>query len=215
VYTLIDHASFPESVQVCYGIDVDDVDTASVIQTALAGPQDVIWTSPESLGYGGFHVYANELAARATGDWLFLWNDDALMRTDGWDDVIRAYEPRQVLSARNNHAEGIVAFPIVPRIFVEALGHFSLNPHTDTWWQYLADSINRLTWVDIDVLHDRYDMTGNNYDETYSRTRAQSLNEQTAHRFWTEAIPLIEEDKQIILDLLQQLGDECESSCNG
>jgi hypothetical protein len=39
-------------------------------------------------GYDSLHEYYNELASKATGDWLMLWNDDAVMETEGWDEKI-------------------------------------------------------------------------------------------------------------------------------
>src|SRR4051812_35793729 len=47
-------------------------------------------------GYGALQNYYDELAAQARGDWLFLWNDDALMRTPDWLDVVGSYDGRMV-----------------------------------------------------------------------------------------------------------------------
>ena len=56
-------------------------------------PDARFWEAPERYGYQRLHEYYNALAAQARGDWLFIWNDDARMASEGWDEVIEAQEP--------------------------------------------------------------------------------------------------------------------------
>ena len=44
----------------------------------------------EPLGYHNLHRYLNGLAEHSKGTWMFFWNDDAIMKTQGWDTYIRA-----------------------------------------------------------------------------------------------------------------------------
>ena len=44
----------------------------------------------EPLGYHNLHLYLNGLAENSKGTWMFFWNDDAIMKTQGWDTYIRA-----------------------------------------------------------------------------------------------------------------------------
>lgn len=215
VLSLVTHASDWYSFQMLYAVDADDDETLSFLKESetFIRAQDRYHVSPERHGYGGFHIYANELCRLAAGEWLMLWNDDAVMLTDGWDKLIEDQETEWVLSLRSNHSDGIVAFPVVPKHWVVRIGHFSLNPHNDTWWQMIGNLTDRTRWLDVDVLHDRADMTGNNADQTYSETRQQSLEAQTAASFWVEAPPLIAADADIILTYLK--GRDLEGAGNG
>lgn len=135
--------------------------------------QEYCFTGPRH-GYKNLHMYYNELAKKAKGDWLLLWNDDALMQTKGWDTIIEAHEPKFVLNPQTNHKnheKNQIIFPIVPRKFVRELGHFSLNAHCDTWWEEIGNKLGIVKNVPIYILHDRADLTGNNDDQTY-RERA-------------------------------------------
>ena len=40
-------------------------------------------------GYKSLHTYANYMIHQATGDWIMFSNDDILMLTNGWDDILR------------------------------------------------------------------------------------------------------------------------------
>lgn len=149
-------------------------------------------------GYLGLHHYVNELCAKAKGRWLFLWNDDALMETDRWDEVIASYGDRFLLlnadSNHGNHALGSCIFPIVPRRWVETTGHFSLSNHNDTWVEVVAKQLGVVEPVPIRILHDRVDLTGNNDDET-----ARERQFTTAEFFG----PLIQSQIQADIAVLQ------------
>jgi hypothetical protein len=97
-------------------------------------------------GYEGLHHYVNLLAEKSTGDWLFLWNDDAVMQTKNWQKYIDPfdYTTPQVL---NPHEPIHNYFPLVSRAFYEALGHFSLSPNNDS---YVAE-IARALGIEYDI----------------------------------------------------------------
>jgi hypothetical protein len=152
-----------------------------------------VWTTVRR-GYANLHTYYNRLAEIARGDWLLLWNDDALMRTDGWDKIVESHCPTMVLSPLTVHAP-LCTFPIVPRSFVRAVGHFSLNAHCDTWWQEIAEMLGILVWLDIRVEHDRADLTGANDDSVFREREYQSAA-------FDEMRPQRERDAAVIAGLL-------------
>jgi hypothetical protein len=126
-------------------------------------------------GYLGLHHYYNELADRARGDWLFLWNDDCIMETRNWIDVVRSYDGKMaVLNPDTNHGNWEIdmnVFPILPRKMFELMGHFSLSPHNDSWLEFVARDAGIMVRVPISILHDRADLTGNNADGVYAGRR--------------------------------------------
>lgn len=130
----------------------------------------------ERVGYTRLHEYYNVLAVLARGDWLLLWNDDCIMTTTGWNQIVEECEPNVILSPSTVHAP-LCTFPIVPRRFIGfrddfgqdagGIGHFSLNAHCDTWWQEIGEALGILEWPPIWVDHDRADITGRNHDSVY------------------------------------------------
>jgi glycosyltransferase involved in cell wall biosynthesis len=164
--SLLDLADRPGSIQVLVAADPDDEAT---LQAELPW-QASIWTAPERYGYPRLHEYVNRIAEQADGDWLMLWNDDARMLTQGWDSVVHEQHPG-VLWPWSNDIPTCNTFPIWPKAWTDHLGHVSLSPHCDSWIQYLGQALDRHERVDIEILHDRADLTGGHDDQT----RAESL----------------------------------------
>jgi len=101
-------------------------------------------------GYRNLHLYYNELAAQATGDWLMLWNDDALMETEAWDAKIHACGGGlKVLNATGN----LNLFPIFTKKLYELLGHVSLQTHADSWLQVISRMNGIEQPVELSVRH--------------------------------------------------------------
>lgn len=148
-------------------IRVDEDDPSLAAYTELPG----VSVGPRH-GYRGLHHYYNELAARATGEWLMIWNDDALMMTAGWTQIIGRYHGKMVvLNPNTNHDNWKIdmnVFPIVPRRMYELLGHISLSLHNDSWLEFVGRGAGIMVRVPILVHHDRADLTGNNDDVVYA-----------------------------------------------
>jgi hypothetical protein len=176
-------ATHPEEIEVLVGYDADDPNTATVAEASGVAPVQF----PKRFGYSQLHRYVNDLAERAAGEWLLLWNDDALMLTLGWDSVIAHYEhttPRVLSSSSTGYGHSLCCFPTASRGLYEALGHLSLSPHVDTWLQDLGRATGILTDIPVQVHHDRYDLTGGHNDQT----RAESLAGYRTEDFYGEVM---------------------------
>lgn len=129
-------------------------------------------------GYDGLHLYYNELAERASGEWLVLWNDDCIMQTSHWIDIVHLYDRKMVvLNPATNHDNWAIdmnVFPIFPRKMVELMGHLSLSAHNDSWVEDVARRAGIMVRVPIRILHDRADLTGNNDDAVYAARRYET-----------------------------------------
>jgi hypothetical protein len=170
---LLEKASDLSSIQVLLGLDDDDAIGIEHFQNLLQPKLDdmgVSYTamSFEPIGYGRLNEYINELAKNSSADWLFFWNDDAVMETQGWDLEITKHTGEFKLLAvhtHNDHPYSI--FPIVPREWLDLVGHLSLHSMTDAWLSQNAYCVDIWERIDVHVLHDRADLTGNNLDATY------------------------------------------------
>jgi len=121
----------------------------------------------ERLGYIRLNEYLNSLARHAHGKWLLFWGDDAIMHTQGWDQHIMAVEDFYVLRMPAHRLHPYAIFPIVPRAWTELFGYLSPHQLTDSWVSQVAYMLDIMKDIPVDITHDRFDLTGNNNDETY------------------------------------------------
>jgi hypothetical protein len=96
VTSIVSQAHNISRIQLLFGFDNDDTvgldHFENVIQPFL-DDHDVDYEAQvfESMGYEGLNLYYNHLAKSADADWLFVWNDDAVMETQNWDQIVSAH----------------------------------------------------------------------------------------------------------------------------
>ena len=187
IYTAYALAANVGNVEVLIGNDPDDEPTAEMGKELHQRYPDIrVIRTVRRYGYREFNEYFNVLAGYAHGDWLVLWNDDAIMQTFHWDLRLLAQAPG-VASLITSNQRPFNTFPAVHRKVYEAMGHYSLSIHCDSWVHDVALEAGCLRETDIEVLHDRADLTGNNNDAIYAETHA---NYQTAHYYSQEMADL-------------------------
>ncbi len=145
--------------------DDDDLPTIDLAKGMIRdGLQGKLLVSPRGRGYLDMHVWVNNMAKEAKGDWLFLWNDDARMVTDGWDQILLYSAIGQdcpwhgvkeicMLVAPTVGRPDAAEFAFVRRKLVEVLGHYSLNPHTDNWIYSVVCFVHAAFRICINVKH--------------------------------------------------------------
>ena len=184
-------ATDASSFEVLLALDDDDRETLDQLERNPIPASRLL--VGRRVGYVNLHHYVNALCSQATGDWLFLWNDDVLMETENWDGIIASYTGRFLLlnpdSNHNNQAIGNCPFPLLPRRWFELLGHVAMNNHFDTWAELVAKQLGIMTDIPVCVLHDRFDLTGGNDDQT-ARERVFT----TSTFFGPEVQAMIRED---------------------
>jgi hypothetical protein len=175
IKSLIDLADDYQQIQIMLAFDRDDTVGQEYFKTTLQPYLDsvgAVYTAMlfDPLGYIRLNVYNNRLVEKTDSDWIVIWNDDAVMQTQGWDTEILKYNGDFKLLAfhtHNDHPYSI--FPILPRKWYDLLGYISPHPSQDAWLSqqaYLLDIWERIpVWVE----HDRFDLTGNNGDETFKQ----------------------------------------------
>lgn len=177
ISSLIDLASDARSIQWLFGFDKDDTDSYRYCQEHIlpkidqsGGKYTVLGFDP--IGYERLNEYVNALADKAQGEWFVFWNDDAVMLDQGWDDVIYSHTGKFVLQAfdtHNKHPYSI--FPIVPRKWYEVIGHLSKHQLNDAWLSQIAWMLGIMLRIDVKVEHDRFDLTGKNFDDTFKQRK--------------------------------------------
>lgn len=168
-----------KDVEILIAIDTDEEDKDLYYQ--LKTMDTVVYELPRH-GYQNLHEYYNFMAQAATGDWIMLGNDDATIGPENWPDLIHKEDPTnpQVL---NIWSEQDNLFPIISRAWYEAVGHFSLNTHADSWVQQTAELINRTKYIPgIEIKHLGEEM----HDKTHQEVRSVVGQSSEAYRRMTE-----------------------------
>lgn len=165
-------------------IDDDDLATQEVATKIEQKVPIKKIISPRGNGYHDMHHWVNEMCSEASGDWLYLGNDDFRMKTQGWDHTVLnigtdnpwpginscclLYTPTQ---GRPYAQE----FVMMRRETYNFLGHFSLSPHCDNWaysiMNFMGCALTLAVFVEhlSDVIKDS---TRRDSEEAYKTTQS-------------------------------------------
>jgi hypothetical protein len=174
IRSLVELADDISRVQIMFAFDNDDDIGFKYFVDELQpwmDERDVSYTAMkfERMGYVNLHKYNNAMAKQTDSRWLVIWNDDAVMQSTGWDDVIMSHEGEfKLLSFCTHNMHPYSIFPIVPRKWYELLGYISPHPTQDGWVSQQAYMLDIYLRIPVDVLHDRFDLTGNNNDDIFN-----------------------------------------------
>ena len=177
LFSLIDRAQDLDTIQFIIGIDNnDDIGLGhftDVIQPELDSRginYEAIAFEP--LGYMGLNRYYNTLAESADADWLWVWCDDAICETDHWDQRIRECTGEfKLLKVHTHNEHPYSIFPIYPVAWYETLGYLSKHQLIDAECSQIAYYMDLMKIIEVDVTHDRADLTGNNADENAGKKK--------------------------------------------
>jgi len=172
IMSLLNNAHDPGSIELLLAFDEDDLASFLWFQEHVLPDIEKSGARYECyqylrLGYLRLNEYVNTLAERSQGHWLLFWGDDAIMETPHWDKKITAVKQFRVLRMPTHNQHPYAIFPIVPRQWYELFGYISPHQLTDTWVSQIGYITDIIQNVDISVTHDRYDITGNNHDDTW------------------------------------------------
>jgi hypothetical protein len=171
--SLITMAKDSSRIQIMLGFDNDDDIGLTHFKNSVQpwlDDNDVSYTAMKfaPMGYIRLNEYANLLAENSDAKWLVHWNDDAVMQSPDWDAEIMKWDGQfkcLAFDTHNHHPYSI--FPIIPREWLDVLGHLSPHQLSDGWISQVSYIIDIMERIDVKVLHDRHDLTGNNRDDTF------------------------------------------------
>ncbi|MDA7807214.1 hypothetical protein N8955_00620 [bacterium] len=172
--SLLDTAQNPGRIEIMLGVDEDDQETLDWLEAKgkeFVAPYNCGLKAKvfKPLGYKQLHMYVNLLSHASSGEWLFLWNDDALMQTAGWDLEVDTHNGQfRLLAPSDNHDHPFAIFPLIPMDWFTLVDCWSMNSQNDTWVSQIAKMNNIFTRCEFTVLHDRADLTGGNDDKTFA-----------------------------------------------
>ncbi len=131
------------NLEVLTWVDEDDPQLKTYHQLFDGNKRIKMFVKPR-VGYKNYPIMADLLAAQSTGDWIFLWNDDAYMDNPDWYKTFIEYsslvDPQGEPIALNIWGQGAYynAFPIISRKYYEIIGHIAENTCCDKWINRVA-----------------------------------------------------------------------------
>ena len=177
IESLLVKATDPSQIEILLAMDRDDTASLQYVHEVIADrwPDNIHIYQMDPLGYSKLNVYYNTLAGLAWGYWLMVWNDDALMDTQGWDDIVDSHRIHPMPLLRmpcSNFEHPFALFPIIKKEWFTVCGTFSYYAHVDRFVYNISQNLGNNVLVDIaaTVTHDRADITGNNRDATFDHS---------------------------------------------
>jgi hypothetical protein len=177
VTSIVDLADNISSIQLIFGFDDDDYVGLNHFKTVIQPYLDKHGVSYEaqafkSMGYAGLNRYYNHLAKSTSADWLFVWNDDAVMETQGWDSVIGQYTGQfKLLKVHTHNDHPYSIFPIMPRAWYNLVNHLSRHQMIDAELSQLAFLLDIMQVIEVDVTHNQVELTKDATDPLKPKVR--------------------------------------------
>lgn len=143
VGSLYNLAKEKSNLEFIFKVDDDDKETTNLVhKIADKLPICKVVSSPRGRGYLDLHKWINQMCSIASGDWLFLMNDDAVMVTQDWDYYLNIAnvegswpginEICLLIFSEENQPFSMGWF-VLRRQTYELLGYFSPSPLCDDW----------------------------------------------------------------------------------
>ena len=177
VTSIIDLAHNVSRIQLLFGFDNDDetgLNHFTKVIQPLLDQRGVAYEAQsfKSMGYAGINRYYNHLAKSTDSDWLFVWNDDAVMETPGWDQVIEQYTGQfKLLKVHTHNDHPYSIFPILPRAWYNLMNHLSRHQMIDAELSQLAFLLDIMQVIDVNVTHNQVELTKNATDSLKPKLR--------------------------------------------
>ena len=213
VQSLYDNVANPKSIHIMLGFDQDDQVGTDYFNNSLKPWLDSIkanYTAMkfEPMGYIRLNEYVNAMARMIKSRWYIIWNDDAVMQTSAWDREIMKHDGKFKLLAfctHNLHPYSI--FPIVPHKWLELLGYLCPHQISDAWLSQQAYVLDVFERISVDVVHERYDLTGKNQDATFDNRPMLEGNPKDPRDFlYMDVIELRYSDCRKIAAYMESIG---------
>ena len=200
------------SMEFILKIDEDDSETLKAYESLKQILPCKAIVSGRGRGYLDMHEWVNQMARLATGDWMLLWNDDARMATHDWDLLLFAGSINEkatwhgvsdicMFIASTIGRPSANEFCFVRRKVIEVIGHWSMNPHNDTWIFAVMAFLSSVFAVPIEVKH----LSNEINDEV--RKSVLACYDQTGRAFNSlEQVKLRMEDVTRLVEYLRRNG---------
>ena len=212
VMSLQDLAAVPENIEIIVRLEDEDPEiglTIEMLRNTVTKSKLLCITGAHGNGFADLGDHWNRMAAMSSGDWLFVFNDDCVMKTQGWDTLLYEFEPTRYCSnwLPQNRDFCVIKpklgkgnpFPIVSRQYFKLLRRLSANtPHLDSYIERIAGPLGFEVYLPGFVIyHKRHIMKDDTHDKS---SKAYSV---TGPMFWRPPVQTeLRKDREIIANIL-------------
>jgi len=179
ISSVLDLADNPDAIQIAVAYDYDDTDSDTYFLSKdwnqfveLRGARQIVLRTKNVGGFTNLYEYYNCLADYTDSKWILIWNDDAVMLSQGWDTEIwnnRNWHGMLTMESncRFDHARPDQAlFPAIPRTWHTLFGKLA-SCTIDVWIGDICREVDAIKVISSEIFHDHADVTGNNNDEIF------------------------------------------------
>jgi len=170
-----------QDIEIIIRFDDDDDSSLNRLGELPTAKVDINTMIGTRHGYIALHKYVNEMCAEAKGRFLFMFDDDCIISTKNWDNIVRKHLGEIVCLNPNQDGTGKGAnlFPIISREIYEITGHFSLSTHVDSWQQLVS------RYADIEIKVPEFIIMHNRKQEYVSDTNRRDILDYTQNMWST------------------------------
>lgn len=149
-----------DSFEVIIITDNDDVETNEFLKSKIHNfTFKTKVRSLDRLGYNYLNEYYNLAAEISEGEWIWVWNDDTKMISEGWDTIIKKYDneflilnPFNTRKVDEEYIKTHTLFPIISKKFYQIFSRISPWNHIDTYIERVADGFD-LIKNEFNIIH--------------------------------------------------------------
>lgn len=176
VQSTVKHMS---SIEVIAGVEPDDEDTKKVLRSCKFFVKGFVAEMK-----GNLAKYQNLLAEHATGNYLWLLNDDAEILTYGFDAEIAKLSMWNYGHVDSKSPGRYAEFPVLGRCAVEALGYLAPPQmtawHTDPYLYNIYNGAGLVEHTKIEVRHTKvFDKTRASMEKNHTNQELTSAEDIT------------------------------------
>ena len=149
-------------------LDEDDkqsVDLMKEVQKSVPVKIKIV-VAPRGRGYVDSADWCRQMSEVASGDWLFLFNDDARMAVHGWDQIL--LRTRKDVTWHGTDELFLMVAPTLGSLYnnefiflrravFEILGRWGLSPQSDSWMYAVMSMLGSAKHSMIHVRHYRHE----------------------------------------------------------
>lgn len=188
IKSIVNNAKDKNCFEILIAFDDDDLDTKIEVEKFLV-ENNINYKSivTERFGYHGLHEYYNRLIKLSSSHFCWLWNDDAILETENWDEILDVNEKPAIYKCLTINNQSLIKhpaniFPLWHKKITDILGHVSCSPHNDTWLEQIAAKLKIHKVINIHVNHLKTDIEFNkksDYKEIYQEVHNSWKNHNT------------------------------------
>jgi hypothetical protein len=159
-------------VEILIKVDTDDQETIDFLSSYKSEVDLKFFITDRKNGYGSLHEHYNFLTASSEAEFIFGFNDDVEMVTEGWEQQLLPHQGKSFIlgvhlekiknGIESSIFHGYNAHPIISNDVFKYMGALSYHPMIDDWWECVLKPIKEqgfdlVKWVNITLLFKRPD----------------------------------------------------------